>query len=373
MNLYAVQWAVTGRCNFRCLHCFVGEVQEELPLSDLIRLSDRLREAGVHRVSLTGGEPLLRKDLLLLAEALAVRGIAITQIATNGSLLTDVFLRNLIQTGHHPRMSISYDGDEGWHDRLRNWDGAAESALRAFDICREAGLATASEMTLHNGNLPVLRQSLATLAAHGCEEVKALPLMPVGRGKTGSFCPDPPAPELLFEAFLDAVTGYYAEEYPLRLSLYGFFSAAPDQKGWSVPMKHIPRDGDGRSLCEHAAFHPYLAADGRLLPCTGLAGFPDLTGEFPSLLEKSLQEAMTFDAYRAFLDYTREKHQRANRICACCRARKSCGGGCRLNALCQGEGFCGRDPWCCAFFLGGWQEKIPDAIRRGRLERMMRP
>lgn len=371
MSIYTVQWAVTGRCNFRCRHCFVGEVHEELPLSDLIRLCDRLKEAGVPRVSLTGGEPLTRKDLPALAEALAARGIAITQIATNGSLLTEDFLRELIRIGHRPRISISYDGDEGWHDRLRGRTGAAESALRAFDLCVKAGLSTASEMTLHSGNLPVLRRSLATLAAHGCGEVKALPLMAVGRGRTELSCPAPPEPEPLFESFMDAVAGYYAGEYPLRLSLYGFFSAGPDQEGWSVPMARIPEDGDGRSLCEHAAFIPYLTADGRLLPCTGLAGFPGLAEEFPSLLETSLAEAMASRPYRAFLDYTRTKHQSANRTCADCKAWKTCSGGCRLNALCRGDGFSGCDPWCCAFFLGGWREKIPGAIRRGKLEKML--
>ncbi|MCO5172153.1 MAG: GTP 3',8-cyclase MoaA [Planctomycetes bacterium] len=88
--------SVTDRCNLRCSYCMPGEAYTWLPRPDLLtfeelsRLVDAFTLVGVDEVRLTGGEPLLRRDLArlvrLLAEKPAVREVAIT---TNGVLLAE--------------------------------------------------------------------------------------------------------------------------------------------------------------------------------------------------------------------------------------------------------------------------------------------
>src|SRR6185437_5718684 len=91
--------SVTDRCNFRCTYCMPREVFgadfQFLPRADLLsfeeiaRLARLFAGAGVRKLRLTGGEPLLRRDLEKLVSLLAsVPGIDDIALTTNGSLLT---------------------------------------------------------------------------------------------------------------------------------------------------------------------------------------------------------------------------------------------------------------------------------------------
>src|SRR5918996_868368 len=87
--------SVTDRCNLRCQYCMPEQDYVWLPKEDILhfeeieRLVDVFLDLGVRRVRLTGGEPLLRKDLPVLVERLARRdGIDDLAMTTNGVLFT---------------------------------------------------------------------------------------------------------------------------------------------------------------------------------------------------------------------------------------------------------------------------------------------
>lgn len=371
MSARSVNWALTSRCNYRCRHCYLRGASDAAPpdVPALRRRADLLAAAGVTDVRLTGGEPLLLPDFLDFAAYLAQRHIAITQLATNGSLLTRELLKGLLALGHRPRVSVSYDGDDGEQERLRDRPDAARDALRAFDLCREAGLPTASEMTLYAQNAPVLAKSLRTLAAHGVQSVKVLPLFPVGRAQ-GALQSLTPAE--FIELCMETISAYFAFGAPVELFLYGFFHYAPGEAQYSVPIARFRSDGDlNASLCWHALSDPYLSAEGRLLPCAGLAGFDDITSAFPLVEDAGFDGALAAEPFRRFSGYTLEKHLSANRTCRRCPSFRVCGGGCRICPLSLGLGFHGVDPYQCEFFLNGWQQRIPEAIRKGRLEALL--
>jgi len=106
--------SVTDRCNLRCAYCMPEEEYRWLPRADILSfeeistLVDAFTDVGVERVRLTGGEPLLRRDLAqlvaLLAAKAALRDIALT---TNGILLAD-HARDLRDAGLH-RITVSLD------------------------------------------------------------------------------------------------------------------------------------------------------------------------------------------------------------------------------------------------------------------------
>ena len=86
--------SVTDRCNFRCTYCMPAEGVELKPrnhilsFEEILRLARLLADEGVNKIRLTGGEPLIRKDLVRLVEKLAViDGIDEIAITTNGLLL----------------------------------------------------------------------------------------------------------------------------------------------------------------------------------------------------------------------------------------------------------------------------------------------
>ena len=70
---------------------------------------------SVMEVSLTGSEPLVRRDFMKIVDALLAGGIRITTIYSNGKLVTDKFLDHLAERGIHPEFNTSYDGLDGWH------------------------------------------------------------------------------------------------------------------------------------------------------------------------------------------------------------------------------------------------------------------
>ena len=175
----SAHWSVTGKCNYRCKHCYMSAPDAkygELSHDQVMDIVDQLITCGVMEVSLTGGEPLVRRDFLEIVDALLAGGIRITTIYSNGKLVTDRFLDELDRRGIHPEINMSYDGVDGWHDWLRGIDGAGRIAEEAFLRCREKGFPTGAEMCLHSGNKHLLRETVKKLGELGCRSLKTVPI-----------------------------------------------------------------------------------------------------------------------------------------------------------------------------------------------------
>src|ERR687886_1136227 len=97
--LHDLRISVTDRCNFRCVYCMPREVfgrdfqflpsQQLLSFEEITRLARIFVDHGVEKIRLTGGEPLLRRDLeRLVAMLSAIEGLDDLTLTTNGSLLT---------------------------------------------------------------------------------------------------------------------------------------------------------------------------------------------------------------------------------------------------------------------------------------------
>jgi cyclic pyranopterin phosphate synthase len=142
--LRSLRLSVTDRCNLRCQYCmpepdYVWLARENLlTFEEMGALVDAFTPLGVDRVRITGGEPLLRRDLPVLVESLAARP-AITDLAltTNG-----VLLRNQAQALHDAglhRITISLDTLQP--DRFHRLTRAAElpSVLAGIDAAGAAG------------------------------------------------------------------------------------------------------------------------------------------------------------------------------------------------------------------------------------------
>src|SRR5262245_19550724 len=106
--------SVTDRCNLRCLYCMPEDEYVWLPKHDLLHfeeissLVDVFMRLGVNRLRLTGGEPLLRRDLPSLVRMLAAKsGLADLALTTNGILLAE-HVRTLHEAGLR-RITVSLD------------------------------------------------------------------------------------------------------------------------------------------------------------------------------------------------------------------------------------------------------------------------
>jgi cyclic pyranopterin phosphate synthase len=141
--------SVTDRCNFRCTYCMPREVfgadYPFLPHAALLRFEEIARLArvfvglGVKKIRLTGGEPLLRKDLPTLVEMLAPLGADLT-LTTNGSTL--VRHAAALKAAGLDRLTVSLDSlDEATFRAMNDADFAVEKVLDGIAAAQEAGFA----------------------------------------------------------------------------------------------------------------------------------------------------------------------------------------------------------------------------------------
>lgn len=146
--------SVTDRCNFRCSYCMPKEVFDKdyqylphaslLSFEEITRLARQFLAHGVRKIRLTGGEPLLRKNLEILVDQLAqLRTVDGTPpeltLTTNGSLLARK-ARVLREAGLQ-RVTVSLDGlDDAVFRRMNDVDFPVAEVLEGIAAAREAGL-----------------------------------------------------------------------------------------------------------------------------------------------------------------------------------------------------------------------------------------
>ncbi|MFQ5826662.1 MAG: radical SAM protein [Dehalococcoidia bacterium] len=149
-----VVWNLTRHCNLHCLHCY-AEAQgraspQELSTQEGKALIDDLAGFGVPVLLFSGGEPLIRPDLLELAAHASERGIRAV-VSTNGTLITPHMAREL-KAANIAYVGVSLDGLKETNDRFRGKKGAFQEALAGLRHCREAGLRAGLRFTVTRHN-----------------------------------------------------------------------------------------------------------------------------------------------------------------------------------------------------------------------------
>ncbi len=142
--------SVTDKCNFRCPYCMpieiFGEDYQFSPKADILtfeeiaRLTKLFVRAGAEKIRLTGGEPLLRKDLPVLVEELAaIEGVRDLTLTTNGWFLAQH--AEALKAAGLQRVTVSLDSVEDETFRAMNGRGyGLERVLEAIGTAAEAGL-----------------------------------------------------------------------------------------------------------------------------------------------------------------------------------------------------------------------------------------
>ena len=363
-------WSITGKCNYRCKHCFLSAPDAKLgefPHDTIMNIVQQLGDCGVMNVSLTGGEPLIRPDFMEIVDALLERNIRIRTIYSNGALVNEALLRELEARNIHPEFNMSFDG-VGWHDWLRGVKGAEDIVNRAFALCRDRGFPTGSEMCIHQHNKHTLRESIRHLGSLGVRSLKTVPVDDIGEWRKHGYGKAIELKEL-FQLYLDYIPQYYEDGMPLSIMLGGFFCANPrEPEYFSIPSYKTEHDPDTLCLCGHARMVMYISPEGRVLPCMSLSAM-DFQENFPLITEKGLAQCITDSFYMKVIDTRASEYFALNEVCKSCKYSMCCYGGCRADALGTGDGdFMGRSPSTCELFRGGWADKIVEAVLKVRPE-----
>ena len=366
-----VQWSITGRCNYRCRHCFMSAphaAQGEPSWEQLTAMLDAFERCGVKSVRLTGGEPMVRRDFWALVDEIRARDILITTIYSNGLLVTDAFLDEMEKRGLSPSIQFSFDG-VGWHDWMRGVSGAEQAVVDALRRCRERGVRTTATMVLFRDNRHAIRETSRLLASLGCASLKTGLATPAGEWKQ--------YPEHymtlaeLYEAYLEYIPQYFEDGCPLSLSLDGFFlHDLPTGRTFSALEKGIAEEAFPRALmCGHVRRELYVSPKGNVLPCMSMVGGP-MEEQFPNMLETPLEDILDDGSfYMEAINFRVSDFMEHNPECGSCEYRTDCCGGCRAQAVFAYPGdYLARDPVACEYFRGGWKRRKDELLKSiGRL------
>ena len=150
-------WELTLRCNLACEHCGsrAGPSRpNELSTSEALDLVHQLQGVGIREVSLIGGEAFLRKDWLLIARAVTDAGMRATMV-TGGFGVSPGMVAGMRDAGID-LVSVSVDGLEATHERLRGRKGSYRSCFVTMERLRDAGIAVGCNTQLNRLSMPEL-------------------------------------------------------------------------------------------------------------------------------------------------------------------------------------------------------------------------
>ncbi|MDD5524608.1 MAG: 12,18-didecarboxysiroheme deacetylase [Smithella sp.] len=179
-----VVWNMTRRCNLKCIHCYSNSADidypDELTTDEGKKLIDDLAAFGSPVILFSGGEPLLRKDLLELAQYARDKGMRAV-ISTNGTLITKDIAAKLQKVGLS-YVGVSLDGLEKTHDRFRGKKGAFAAAIEGIRNCRDAGIKVGIRFTVNKHNVADVPDMFELLRKEKIERMCFYHLVYTGRG-----------------------------------------------------------------------------------------------------------------------------------------------------------------------------------------------
>jgi cyclic pyranopterin phosphate synthase len=302
--------SVTDRCNFRCVYCMPKEVygrghrfmdrKELLSFEEITRVASVFVESGVGKLRLTGGEPLVRRDLERLIELLAPLGADLT-LTTNGALLPQK-AQALADAGLR-RITVSLDSlDDEQFRALNDVDFPVDRVLDGIDAASAAGLPVKVNAVVKRG---VNEDQIVPMAARFRElghTLRFIEYMDVGHTNGWQLADVVPAREIV--ARLD-------EE----------FGVEPVEAGYrgEVARRYRYRDGHGEVGVIASVTQPFcgdctrarLSAEGRLFTCLFAGRGHDLRAALRSGASDEELAAQIHEVWRARTDRYSELRSQA--------------------------------------------------------------
>ena len=320
-----ISWNLTRMCNLRCPHCYMDggrKAENELSSSECLGLIDEMNALGTEMLILTGGEPLLRKDIYDIARYASGLGIWVV-MGTNGVLVTDEVVARMIECGVQG-VAISIDSvDPAKHDQFRGGPDAWKHSVRALDICRANGLQVLVQTTVMDMNYAEIQKLLAFAREKGAWSFNLYFLVQTGRGQQLNDL----SPERT-EAMLSNLVDWQDQYRPMLVRS----KCAPQFKqiAYERGLGGLVSGG-----CMAGTQYCRITPQGEVTPC------PYMTVVAGNVREQSFGEIWRTSSV---LQELRDPEQLLGR-CGRCEFKKLCGG-CRCRAHAAYGDYLQEDPAC---------------------------
>ena len=328
---HVVAWNLTRRCNLECAHCYIAAGPQESAAGELdtatcLDIVDQLLAVNpAPMLILSGGEPLLRRDLTEIAHHASANGATVV-VGTNGTLLTDERIAALKDAGVRG-VAVSVDSlRPSYHDNFRHGRGALTEVQAALARLTAARLDFIIQTTVTKGNRGELEQLVAWSAGHGAVAFNCYFLVPTGRGASLTDLSPIDTDAVLVDL------ARWQQEYRGRMMVRA--KCAPHF------MRHVHQtDPDSPILnyetrCPCGTQYCRITPDGKLTPCPYL---PKVAGD--------LRAQGFAGIWRSSPLFRQLREGRLGGKCGVCEYRALCGG-CRARAFALEGDVLAADPSC---------------------------
>jgi len=342
---YVISWNLTYRCNLACEHCYLDAGGK--PLVDTENFADR-SELGTEEcfkviddiaafapeclTILTGGEPLLRRDILEIVRRASERGLWVV-VGTNGVSITENLARRLADAGARG-LSLSLDAlDSDRHDRFRKVRGAWRNTVEGAEILNRTGLPFIVQTTAGSHNLGEL-EAIADFA-HDRLAAKVWNLyflVPTGRGQFVSDMTPAQYDEVLGSLY--RIQGKYNRRMLVNAKCAPhYIKTVLEHEG--VGLSQIRTYSGGAGGCPAGTHYMGIRPNGDVTPCPYLPVFAG-----------TLRSASLADLWTSSELFTgiRRRASLGGR-CGACEMNGHCGG-CRARAYGMTGDLMAEDPLC---------------------------
>jgi len=130
---------ITNLCNLKCKHCYASagnELNNELTYDEIIDIIDQLAEMNINYITVSGGEPLARKDVYEIIQYIKSKNINV-MITTNGTLIDEEVVKKLKEL-KIDSVQVSMDSHiPEIHDKFRGVEGSFDRAVQAIKLCKK--------------------------------------------------------------------------------------------------------------------------------------------------------------------------------------------------------------------------------------------
>jgi len=355
---YIISWNITKRCNLHCAHCYLdasyltppfsppfqpplsppfkggekGEVKrgegggDELSTVECFKVVDQMAEVNPNAVLiLTGGEPLLRKDIFEISRYASDKGF-MTVLGTNGIPITEGIARKIKESGIKG-VGVSLDSlNPERHDSFRGIKGAWENTIKGIEEIKKVGIEFQIQTTVTKENYDEIPSIIDFAYKTGARVFNLFFLVCTGRG--------------------EELTDISAEQYEDMLSyvykIHDNFKGMMVRPKCAPHFKRIAYQSDPNSPvlsgyiggCRAGTNYCRITPEGNVTPCPYM---PDSVG---NVRDKSFVDIWwNSDMFKNLRQP--EYHGK----CQECEYKLLCGG-CRARASASSNDYMGDDPWC---------------------------
>ncbi|OGW45370.1 MAG: radical SAM/SPASM domain-containing protein [Nitrospirae bacterium RBG_13_41_22] len=337
-----IAWEITRRCNLKCIHCRSSSEIEvkghpDFSTQEAFRIIDDIISYAKPVIVLSGGEPLLRKDVFEVARYGTEKGLRMC-LATNGTLVDDKICEKIKDSGIKI-VSLSLDGsEETVHDNFRNQKGAFAGTINAAQLFQKHGIEFIINSSFTKRNQEDIPRIYKLAKELGATAWYMFMIVPTGRGEEIMN-------ELISkEDYEEVLEWHYQMEKGEREMLvrptcaphyYRIVLQKSKEEGTKFERRTLKFSTGGAKGCIAGQLIALIDVDGDVLPCSY---FPKPAGNIKVQSFKDIWE--NSELFKELRDFKKYKGK-----CGSCEYVSVCGG-CRARAYSVYGDYLEEEPFC---------------------------